>query len=308
LSAPLGKILLGIGMVVRNRVRGLLSLALSICTCCILSWTQAGQPARTCTGPAELESVIRSHPSEGGYDALGAYFGQHQKLSCAISAFESALRLEPDSWEARFNLSLALIQNHQAERAVRELRIVVRAKPDDPLGHTALGVALSELNQNDAAIEEFRLALKSDPKSVPALDGLAKALIAQKRYSAAIASLKDAPADPKLKDDLAVAYSNSGDVEMAVQILTELVKQNPSSADEHANLALAYTQQQQFRQAVDEFREALRLDPANDVVRISYVKALIILAEFNTALSEIQGYYRRKPHDFDALYLLGVVD
>ena len=133
-------------MAVWDYVRGSLRLAFAVCIVCIFSLSQMGQPASACKGPAELESVIHSHPSAGAYDALGAYFGQHQKLSCAISAFESALRLEPDSWEARFNLSLALIQNRQPERAVRELRIAVRAKPEDPLGHTALGVALSDLH------------------------------------------------------------------------------------------------------------------------------------------------------------------
>ncbi|PYX85691.1 MAG: hypothetical protein DMG70_02775, partial [Acidobacteria bacterium] len=252
---------MGTGMVVWNHLRMSLLPAFFIGIVCIFSLSQMGQPAPACTGPADLESVIHSHPSAAAYNALGAYFGQHQKLSCAISAFESAIGLDPGSWEARFNLSLTLIQDHQPQRAVRELRIAVRAKPEDPLGHTAWGVALSELNQNDAAIEEFRLALKTDPKSVPALHGLAKALIAQKRYSAAIAALRDAPADSQLQDDLAVAYSQNGDVAQAVQLLRELVKQNPSSPDEHANLAIAYTQQQQFRQAVDEFREALRLDP-----------------------------------------------
>src|SRR5260370_368310 len=95
--------------------------------------------------------------------------------------------------------------------------------------------------QNEAAVEEFKFALKSDAKSVPALDGLAKALIAQKRYSAAIANLKDAPADPVLQDDLAVAYSSNGDVAEAVKLLAQLVQQNPSSADRHARLGLPYT-------------------------------------------------------------------
>src|SRR5438128_4933445 len=267
----------------------------------------AQMPAN-CKGPGELEKVLASHPSAGAYDALGAYFGQRQQLSCAIAAFEAAVHQDPNSWEARFNLSLALLQKHDAARAARELRVAVRIKPDDPLGHIALGEALGELGQNEAAIEEFKLALKSDPKSVPALDGLAKALIAQKRYSAAIAYLKGAPADPVLQDDLAVAYSSSGDVAEAVKLLAQLVRQDPSSAGRHARLGLAYTQESQFRQAVDEFREALRLDPSNDVTRLSYVKALIILAEFQTALPEIQSYFRRKPHDFDALYLMGVVD
>src|SRR6201993_2847075 len=267
----------------------------------------AQMPA-ACKAPAELEKVIATQPSADIYDALGAYFGQRQQLSCAIAAFEAAAHQNPNSWEARFNLSLALLQNHDPATAARELRVATRIKPDDPLGHIALGGALGELGQTEAAIGEFKLALKSDPKSVPALDGLAKALIAQKRYSAAIAYLKDATADPVLQDDLAVAYSSNGDVAEAVKLLAELVQQNPSSADRHVRLGLAYTQESQFRQAVDEFREALRLDPSNDVTRLSYVKALIILAEFQTALPEIQNYFRRKPHDFGALYLMGVID
>ena len=145
-----------------------------------------------CKGPPELEKVIATQPSAGVYDALGAYFGQRQQLSCAIAAFEAAVHQDPNSWEARFNLSLALLQKREPAKAARELKVAVHIKPADPIGHVALGEALGELDQHDAAIEEFKFALKSDPKSVPALDGLAKALIAQKRYSAAIAYLKDA--------------------------------------------------------------------------------------------------------------------
>jgi tetratricopeptide (TPR) repeat protein len=286
-------------------------------------WTQAGlccwlmallnivalaQVPADCKGPTELERVLATHPSAGAYDALGAYFGQRQELKCAIAAFEAAVHKDSNSWEARFNLALALLQNHEPARAARELRVAVRLKPDNGLGHIALGEAFGELEQNEAAVEEFKLALKAEPKSVPALDGLAKALIAQKRYSAAIAYIKDAPVDPMLQDDLAVAYSGSGDVAEAVKLLEGLVQQDPTSADRRARLGIAYTQESQFRQAADEFREALRLDPSNDVTRLSYVKALIILAEFQTALPEIQSYYRRKPRDFEGLYLMGVVD
>src|ERR1700751_6395876 len=168
---------------------------IAICDWIVQVWSVnvLGQVPALCKGPAELEKAIATHPSAGAYDALGAYFGQRQQLSCAIAAFEAAVHQDPNSWEARFNLSLALLQRHEPARAARELRVATRIKSDDPLGHIALGQALSELGQNEAAIEEFKFALKSDPKSVPALDGFAKALIAQKRYSAAIAYLKDAP-------------------------------------------------------------------------------------------------------------------
>jgi putative PEP-CTERM system TPR-repeat lipoprotein len=289
-------------------MRGWAQIGLCSWLLVVLSAVALAQVPSDCKGPVELERVLATHPSADAYDAMGAYFGQRQQLGCAIAAFEAAVHQDPNSWEARFNLSLALLQKHEPANAARELRVAVRLKPDNVLGHIALGEALGELEQNDAAVEQFKLALNADPKSVPALDGLAKALIAQRRYSAAIAYLKDAPADPMLQDDLAVAYSSSGDVSEAVKLLTALVQQEPTSADRHARLGIAYTQQSQYRQAADEFREAVRLDPSNDITRLSYVKALIILAEFQTALPEIQSYYRRKPGDFDGLYLMGVVD
>src|ERR1700730_8683991 len=189
-----------------NFARGLAWLALSPLVFSGFSQNLAAQDVAACKGPAELEQAITVHPSAEAYDALGAYFGQQQKISCAISAFESAVHLDPNSWEAHFNLSLALLQSNQPARAARELRVAIRLQPENSLSHIALGVALSQLNQDDAAIDEFKLALNTDPKSVPALDGMAKSLIAQKRYSAAIAYLKDAPPVAILQNDLAVAY------------------------------------------------------------------------------------------------------
>ena len=92
-----------------------------------------------------------------------------------------------------------------------------------------------------------------------------------------------------LQNDLAIAYSKNGNVSEAVQVLANLVQQDPSSAEAHSNLAIAYTQQAQFRQAAAEFKEAHRLAPGDDVIRLSYVKALAVLAEFTTALPLITG-------------------
>ena len=268
-------------------------------------WAQA---PRVCTGPAGLEKIIAIRPSSGAYNALGAYFGQRRQLACAIKSFQSAIHLDQNSWESRFNLSLAYLANKQPEKAASELKMAIAKNPDDPREHTALGIALSELNQNDAAIEEFKVALKADPRSVPALDGIAKALIAQQRYSAAIGYLKDAPADPILQDDLAVAYSRNGNAAMAVQLLSGLVKRYPKSAQHRNDLGVAYAQLAQYRQAGDEFREALRLNPTDQAIRLSYVRNLALLAEFGTALPEIQTYMRHAPHDFEGLSLLGAVD
>ena len=40
------------------------------------------------------------------YDAIGAWFAEKGDLKCAVAAFEHALRLEPHSAEAHFDLGL----------------------------------------------------------------------------------------------------------------------------------------------------------------------------------------------------------
>jgi hypothetical protein len=76
-------------MVRWNFARGHALLALSTFVFSGYSLNLAAQDVAICKGPAELEQTIKAHPSAAAYDALGAYFGQRQKISCAIFAFES---------------------------------------------------------------------------------------------------------------------------------------------------------------------------------------------------------------------------
>lgn len=285
-----------------------LVLRSALAVCGLFPLAMEAQVNSACKGPDNLEQVIATQPSAAVYDALGAYFAGHHQLSCAIGAFESAVRLAPGSWEGHYDLGIALLTNHDPRRAAHELQTASSLKPNTPKILLPLGVELSELGQQDAAIEAFRAVLKQDPQSVPALDGLTKALIAEKRYTAAIAELKNAPADEVLQLNLAIAYSKNGNTDEALQILSAMVKEHPAYAQAHTNLGIVYTQQKRFTEAAREFETALHLDPTDDTVRLSYVKALAALLQYDRAEPLIRDYLQRHPHDFEALYFTGVVE
>jgi tetratricopeptide (TPR) repeat protein len=295
----------------RLRARKALGKTFQLCRIAVCGSTLTvagfGQNPTTCKGPDSLEEAVKSSPSAAGYDALGAFFAQRGQFSCAFAAFQSAIRFEPNSWEPHFNLGLALLAGGDARRAAAELRIATRLEPKRPESHVALGNALSQLNHYDAAMSEFKLALQANPGFVPALDGLTKQLIAQRRYSAAIAYLENAPPEEELQLNLAIANSRNGNIARALEILSLLVKEHPSSAQAHSNLAIAYTQQDRYREAATEFQKAIQLDPGADADRISYVKALCVLADFPTAKPVIDEYVERKPNQAEALNLKGVV-
>lgn len=266
------------------------------------------EQASNCKEPPELEGRLAEHPSAEAYDALGAYFGSKGQFFCAILAFESALLLNPNAWQGHYNLAIALISSGNAERAYQEMQAASQLNPGAPQIHLGLGVALSTLQQPDAAINEFQTVLKTEPKSIPALDGISKELIWERRYSAAIDVLQDAPPDEVLQLDLAIAYRKNGEPDNATHILSVMINENPANAQAHLNLGVVYAQRAQYHEAAREFQEALHLDPTNDVVRVSYVKALINELQYPTALPVIQDYLYRKAHDFDALELTGEVD
>jgi len=73
---------------------------------------------------------------------------------------------------------------------------------------------------------------------VSAEQGSSDLQLSQQRYSPRIAVLEGA-AQIEAVNDLAVAVFENGDVAKSVQLLAELVKQNPSSAEHDANLAIA---------------------------------------------------------------------
>jgi tetratricopeptide (TPR) repeat protein len=113
------------------------------------------------------------------------------------------------------------------EAAVRELRAASGLKRDSEQIDLALGIALNQSNHPEQADDIFKAVLKSDPNSIPALDGLTEALMAEKRYSAVIDYLKNAPPDEVLQLNLAIAYSNNGNLDEALQTLSTIVKEHP---------------------------------------------------------------------------------
>lgn len=139
--------------------------------------TLGAQTAPVCKAPPQLAAQLAKQPSAGGYDALGMSFAKKHEFACAISAFESAVKLEPASFEPHYNLGLALRDKGDRSRAIRELRTALRLRPESLPAQNALGITLQESGQLQAAEEAFKKALQIDPLSLFALNGLSTVLI-----------------------------------------------------------------------------------------------------------------------------------
>src|SRR5580704_18223279 len=131
-------------------------LLIQLGTLTLLVFISVGLPAQNtsnCQGPAALEKAIAEHLSAAAYDALGAHFASQSRFSCAISAFKSAIRLDPDSWQGHYNLGVAMLTSGDAQQAAQELKTALRLNPGSEQVLLPLGVALGKLNRQDEAID-----------------------------------------------------------------------------------------------------------------------------------------------------------
>jgi tetratricopeptide (TPR) repeat protein len=260
---------------------------------------------------SKLLEALASNPSSAGFNSLGLQFADQNQFSCAIPAFESALHLDPQSWETRYNLGLALAHAGEPQRAQIELGRVIQQKPDYTSAHNARGLVLESLGEHEAAAEEFRSVLKLEPRSVSAASNLARAFHSQQKYTAEIYSLRQAmsfgpPPDQAVQLGVALGATldRLGKTDEAVAELRKLATLYPKSWDAHFNLANLYAQHLRYKEARVEYAEALRLDPENDPARLSLAKTLLELGEAGAALPLIQEYTRRMPGDYEGYLTL----
>jgi tetratricopeptide (TPR) repeat protein len=262
---------------------------------------------------ALLESV-HDHPTAGAYNTLGVLYAQADRVSCGIAAFEAALQLEDQNWEAHYNLALALLRKGDRAGAIHELQTASRQKPDSVSSHFALGSVFEDEKKLANAEEQFRSALKIDPHFAAGAIKLSEILITEGRPQAAVACLEDAvkqappdQAEP-VEAALGVAYTANGEMEKALATLKDLVAAQPDSADAHFNLGLVYARQGQSKNeeaAAAEFRETLRLDQSMDPARIALGRVLISLQKYSDAAPVVLEYTRRQPREAQGFYAIG---
>src|SRR5581483_6905515 len=166
----------------------------------------AAQLPDACKPPAAAAQAPASTSPASVYDAVGVWFAQKGDLQCAVAAFKQALKLEPRSAEAHFDLGLVRQSQQQPAAAISEFRLALQYDPALLQAHCALGSSLSEPMEAEA---EFRQALAVNPQLVCALDGMAQVLSTERRYDAAIdywrQALRIQPDAPDMQLALATA-------------------------------------------------------------------------------------------------------
>jgi tetratricopeptide (TPR) repeat protein len=288
-------------MVLSRNFIGWLALALAVGL-----GPHAWAETATCIPPPELKNALRLHPVADVYADLGNWYAGHQQFDCAIDAFQSARRLEPDSAHIDYLLGLSQsMAGHYAE-AVEPLRLSVERDTGVLKPHIVLASVLSKLGRQSAAAEQWEAVLRLDPHSAVAQDGLCKALLAQRQADPVIALLSNVHLDEKLASDLAQAYSMEFRLNEATAVLRQALRTWPSSAPLVYGLVTVSVKQDHPEEGARVAAAFAAAHPHDLSAQKLYLRTLEFNGDPSVALPLATKLLTIAPHDPEVLYLGGI--
>ncbi len=155
------------------------------------------------------------------------------RLEDAEKHFRTALKLDPDLWEARHFLVDTLRCLRKFEQAVQEQELLVEQRPRWPEGYNNLGDLYLRLRRFEKAEQAFRRAVSLRADYGKAWGGLGTALWRRGKITEGIAALRKAvgllPEDVELRLEIARALIAAGQPELARQEAQTALRLEPDN-------------------------------------------------------------------------------
>lgn len=254
---------------------------------------------------ADYKIVTQTMPQfAGGYLNLGLALEQEGQLDEAKAALKKSLQLNPGLRGA--NLFLGIIDYRENRYASAETRLTreTRLDPHDAKAFMWLGVCYLARNNPQAAIPPLNRAYALDPTDADILyhRGHAYLLMADASYAAMFRLNHDSM---RVHQVLAEAYAKSYRTQQAITEFQLTIRMAPHQPGLHEELADQYWVAGDLDKAAEAYREELRIDPYSVTSMYKLGSLLVLNQKPADGVELLQKALRADPSLTDAHYYLG---
>lgn len=199
----------------------------------ITRWSRHGRPIVLAVYAITALSLAQEPASDfEGHLRLGQYFLEKDAAGRAVSEFETAIRLAPETAEAHYNLGNALRLWGDSSGAEKALRKALEIQPRFPEAHFVLGLLFGDrVGSEHLGLPEFEAAIAQKPN-----------------YSEA-------------HFNIGIIHWKGGDTERALAAFRRAAKENPESAEYRVRFGQTLAHLDQVAEAIAELKHAVALNP-----------------------------------------------
>lgn len=200
-----------------------------------------------------------------------------QDMLTQATFWAEAHELNPSDLEAAYELSNALRQLGNPQRAIEIAQQSLALHPGSPELLLAYGTALTSTGRGSRATEPLLRAAQADPGNWHILNTLGVAYEQGGMSERARQYFRDAlalaPGEPSIMSNLALSHALSGEAETAERMLREAMIRPGAEAAVRQNLALVIALQGRFDEAEDMAR--FDVTPAMAQANMAYVRSML---------------------------------
>jgi tetratricopeptide (TPR) repeat protein len=228
----------------------------------------------------------------------------------AIAGFEHALALDPQLWEAHYNLGVAYRRRGQLRKALPHFKAAHAAAPATGEALIALAETEHALGDRDQAADLLSEYIHDHPEANEVRTALTAVLREQGHFDDALARAREAlvrdPANIAALLEVGRIYKAKGDLDVAELVFQKVLALDPKSATAHNDLGLLALARGDTQRAFDEFEKATGSDAHFTPARMNKASVLLRAGDYADARAEYAKVLEAAPDTVDARVGLGV--
>ncbi len=234
-----------------------------------------------------LERAMRRLANSGDNKAqanilvkLGILQRQLERESEAMSSFQRAVTIDPNLWQAHYNLGLGYLEAEQPQNALPYFEQARNLNPDSIEVYVALASIYEQLGQFTQAADAAGNAISRLEEGDAQITSL-QALIGRTKYS-------------------------MGDYKAALESFDEVLTANPGDGNTQLWAGLAAYYSENYSEAVSYLEKAVQLDDQSVEAKANLGAAYFKEERYKDAAFVYQMMLDENPKDAEALYNLGL--
>lgn len=219
----------------------------------------------------------------------------------AVALFREAIQIDPNLWEARFDLGVVLASGGDLASAEEELRAANKVAPE----REEVAVALAEVRRRrgsnkDAAssLEDF---VKEHPTAIDARTLLVTALRDSSQFDKAIAQGREVlvrkPNDATALAELALCHLGKGERDTAQLLVKQALDVNPKNAVALRAQGLIHLSGGDDAAAFASFQKAAHEDPRDTTSRLNMGAVLVRAGAYGRAAEQYRSALTASPDE-----------